>query len=138
MDHTTSEECGTLAEGMGLTAELAEAIQAVAAGELEAGRVEAARTILEGLVISNPRDGQGWVLLARVHQALRHPLAARFCAEVATSLAPADPAVQLVRAEGQLAFSEERAEGRRGLQALAGLEGFEGERARALLGAMEG
>ena len=84
------EEARTLAEALGMTDELAEAIARVAADELGAGRPDPARVILEGLVVANPRAVGAWMLLARVHRALGQPLAARFCAEVAGSLAPGE------------------------------------------------
>ena len=93
------------------TEELGGAIAGIAEAELAAGRTEAARTILEGLVVTNPRDARGWILLARTHRSLGQPLAARFCAEVAGILAPESPAAQLARAEGLLPFPEDRARG---------------------------
>jgi len=128
----------TLAEALGLTEELGEAILAIAVAELEAGRVEAARTILEGLVAANPRDPDGWILLARVQRALRQPLAARFCAEVAARLAPEAPAALLARAEGLLPFESERPAALGLLRTLSESDGDEAERARALITAIGG
>jgi len=122
----------TLAEALGLTEELGEAIASLAEGELAAGRSDAARTILEGLVVTNPRDARGWILLARVHRGLGQPLAARFCAEVAGLLAPASPEAQLARAEGLLLFDEDRETGLELLARLATGEGVVAERAVAL------
>lgn len=122
----------TLAEAIGLTAELGEGIADLAERELAAGRRDAARTLLEGLVVSNPRDARGWILLARVHRGLGQPLAARFCAEVAGVLAPASPEAQLARAEGLLLFEEDRVEGIEILAHLARGEGVVAERATAL------
>jgi hypothetical protein len=122
----------TLAEAMGLTEELGEAIAAIAEGELAAGRAGAARTILEGLVITNPRDPRGWILLSRTHRSMGQPLAARFCGEVAGLLAPGTPAAELARAEGLLPFPEDRAKGLELLERLAGGEGAVAERAAAL------
>ncbi len=122
----------TLAEAIGLTEELGGAIAGIAEEELAAGRVEAARTILEGLVVTNPRDARGWILLARTHRSLGQPLAARFCAEVAGILAPGVPEAQLARAEGLLPFPEDRSRGLQLLEQLAGGEGGVAERAAAL------
>jgi predicted Zn-dependent protease len=122
----------TLAEAIGLTEELGEAIATIAEEELGAGRTEAARCILEGLVVSNPRDARGWILLARAHRGLGQPLASRFCAEVAGQLAPASPEAQLARAEGLLPFGEDRATGLELLARLATGEGPVAERAAAL------
>jgi predicted Zn-dependent protease len=131
---------GTLAEALGLTGELADAIARVAEGELAAGRADVARTLLEGLVVANPRDALAWTLLSRTHRALAQPLAARFCAEVAAALEPRLPAARLARAEGLLAFPEERTAAVELLRGLAhgpgGAETGEGVRATALLAAL--
>jgi len=132
------EEAGTIAEALGMTEELAEAISRVAEDELEAGRADPARVILEGLVVANPRCSEAWLLLARAHRSLGQPLAARFCAEVAGSLEPGTPASRLGRAEGLLPFPEER-EQARALLASVALEPCEaGARARRLLSAIGG
>jgi predicted Zn-dependent protease len=130
-------EGGTLAEVQGLTREMGDAIAALAEAELEAGRVETARAILEGLVVTNHLDAGAWALLSRAHRKLRQPLAARFCAEVAAKLAPADPAVRLVRAESLLASEADRGAGRAELHRLASDEHV-GGRATALLAALGG
>lgn len=127
---------GTLAEALGLTAEVAQAIAKVAEDELTAGRPDPARVILEGLVVSNPQDAEAWTLLARAHRALGQPLAARFCAEVAGQLEPEAPSTRLARAEGLLPFEEEHGQARALLSGLAREGGWEGERARALLTAL--
>lgn len=127
----------TLAEVQGITQEIGDAIACLAEAELEAGRVETARAILEGLVVTNHQDAGAWALLSRAHRRLGQPLAARFCAEVAAKLAPVDPAVRLARAESLLARGEERAAARAELVALAsGGDPAIGPRARALLGAL--
>jgi predicted Zn-dependent protease len=126
----------TMAEALGLTAELAEAIGRVAHDELEAGRPDPARVMLEGLVVANPRDWGAWGLLARAHRALGQPLAARFCAEVAGSLEPDEPAARLAQAEGLLAFPEDHPRAVDLLTALAASTAEEGVRARALLAAL--
>jgi predicted Zn-dependent protease len=131
-------EAGTLAEVLGMTEELAEAIARVAEDELEAGRPDPARVILEGLVVANPRATGAWLLLARTHRALGQPMAARFCAEVAGTLDPEAPATRLGRAEGLLPFPEERAQARSLLAEVAGSPGEAGVRARALLAAIGG
>jgi hypothetical protein len=132
------EEAGTLAEVLGMTGELAEAVARVAEDELEAGRPDPARVILEGLVVANPRATGAWLLLARVHRALGQPLAARFCAEVAGALSPEEAEARLGRAEGLLPFPEERALARSLLTSLASEPCGAGERARSLLAAIGG
>ncbi len=128
-------ETTTLAEAMGMTQELGDAIARIAAEELEGGLPEAARTILDGLVVTNPRDGLAWALLSRVHRALGQPLAGRFCAEVAFKLAPDEPAAMLVRAEELLREPGERSLGLELMASLSSLAGAAGDRARALLAA---
>ena len=128
---------GTLAEIQGITPEMGDVIFALAEAELEAGRAEAARAILEGLVVTNHLDPAAWALLSRAHRKLRQPLAARFCAEVATRLAPADPVVRLARAEALLAAPGGRDAGRAELARLV-QDGRVGPRARALLDALGG
>jgi predicted Zn-dependent protease len=131
------EDGRTLAEVQGITQEMGDAIAALAEAELEAGRADTARAILEGLVVTNHLDAAAWTLLSRAHRRLRQPLAARFCAEVAAKLAPGDPAVRLVRAESLLATGGDREAGRAELARLAGDEQV-GPRARALLAALGG
>jgi len=128
----------TLAEMMGMTGEIGEAILAIAEEELRSGRIEPARSILEGQVAANPKDAAAWVLLARVHRALREPLAARFCAELAWKLEPESPATRLVRAEGLLPFPSERPVALDLLVKLVGEGGPEAERAAVLLAAIGG
>jgi len=132
------EEAGTIAEALGMTEELAEAISRVAEDELDAGRADPARVILEGLVVANPRCAGAWLLLARAHRALGQPLAARFCAEVAGSLEPGTPASRLGRAEGLLPFPEERAQATALLSSVATEPCEAGARARRLLAAIGG
>jgi predicted Zn-dependent protease len=127
----------TLAEMQGMTAELGEAIAALAAAELEAGHLSAARGILEGLVVTNHRDAGAWALLSATHRRLGQPLASRFCAEVSVRLAPTDPWIRLSRAESLLALPAERGAARRELAALAAHEEV-GSRAKSLLGAIGG
>jgi len=134
--HVEIEKRGcTLAEEQGITQEIGDAIACLAEAELEAGRLETARAILEGLVVTNHRDAEAWALLSRAHRRLGQPLAARFCAEVASKLAPADAQVRLARAESLLAVREERAGARSELEALCADEEV-GARARALLSAL--
>lgn len=127
----------TLAEVQGITQEIGDAIACLAEAELGAGRVEAARALLEGLVVTNHRDPAAWALLSRAHRRLGQPLAARFCAEVAARLAPDDPRVRLARAESLLAVPEERGAARAELGELCAEADPEvAPRARALLGAL--
>lgn len=127
----------TLAEMQGMTAELGEAVARLAEEELEAGHLANARTMLEGLVVTNHKDADAWALLSVTHRRLRQPLAARFCAEVAARLAPVDPWVRLTRAESLLGLPGQRAEARSELTALAP-DGTVGPRARSLLAALGG
>jgi tetratricopeptide (TPR) repeat protein len=129
------EDPGTLAEVQGITREMGDAVAALAEAELDAGRVETARAILEGLVVTNHLDPAAWTLLSRAHRRLRQPLAARFCAEVAARLAPADPFVRLARAESLLASAADRDAGRAELARLSADEQV-GGRARTLLAAL--
>jgi predicted Zn-dependent protease len=125
---------GTLAEAQGITREMGDVIAGLAEAELEAGRADAARAILEGLVATNHLDAGAWALLSRAHRRLGQPLAGRLCAEVGARLAPSDPSVRLARAEALL-VSGERDEGRAELARLAGDERV-GARASALLEAL--
>lgn len=125
----------TFAELQGMTPELAEAILRLAEEELEAGSLARARTILEGMVVSNHRDADAWALLSVAHRRLGQPLAARFCAEVAARLAPGDPWVRLTRAESLLGMPGPQPEARSELAALAP-DGQVGPRARSLLAAL--
>jgi thioredoxin-like negative regulator of GroEL len=130
------EEGRTLAEIQGIPHEIGDAIACLAEAELEAGRVETARAILEGLVVTNHEDAGAWALLSQAHRRLAQPLAARFCSEVAATLAPSDPFVRLTRAESLLTMpADGREEACSELRAVA--EDPEvGERARALLAAL--
>ncbi|HEX9400329.1 MAG TPA: hypothetical protein VF912_09490 [Anaeromyxobacter sp.] len=130
-----TEDAGTLADVQGITREMGDAIAALAEAELDAGRVETARAILEGLVVTNHLDPGAWALLSRAHRRLRQPLAARFCAEVAAKLAPGDPVVRLARAESLLATAQDREAGRDELSRLVSDERV-GPRASALLAAL--
>lgn len=128
-------EGATLAEVQGITQEIGDAIAGVAEEELEAGRVQTARAILEGLVVTNHRDARAWALLSRAHRRLGEPIAARFCAEVAARLAPGDPGVRLSRAEALLASGDGHDLARGELEALSADDAV-GFRARALLAAL--
>ncbi len=125
----------TLAEELGMTQELGDAIAALAEAELDAGRPEVARALLEGLVVTNHEDAAAWALLSAAHRKLAQPLAARFCAEVAAKLAPADPWVRLTRAECLLASPDGAEAGRAELSSLAA-DTEVGGRARALRAAL--
>jgi predicted Zn-dependent protease len=102
----------TLAEEQGMTAELGHAIAALAAEALAADRLEPAREMLEGLVVSNPRDPVAWSLLSTLFRRRGEVEAARVCAEAASRLAPGDAQVRLVRAEALLSTDAERHQGR--------------------------
>jgi hypothetical protein len=135
-DLTDAIESGaTLAELQGWTEELGDAIVRLAEAELAAGRLETAKAILEGLVVTNPKDPDAWTLLSRAHRRLGQPLAARFCADVAVRLAPGDARARLARAEALLATPGAQEEARADLVAIREEEGV-GARARALLSAL--
>jgi tetratricopeptide (TPR) repeat protein len=137
MDLLERMEMGeTLAEIQGLPAEMGAALADLAERELEAGRLESARTVLEGLVVTNHRDAGAWALLSTAHRRLGQALAARFCAEVAVHLAPEDPIARLARAESLLVYPEDREEARAVLARLADAGEGVGERARALAAAL--
>jgi predicted Zn-dependent protease len=126
----------TLAEIQGLTDELGAEIGELAAREAQAGDLEAARAILEGLLVTNPRDALAWALLAQVERRRGEPGTALLCAEAALRLSPADAQVRLARAEVLLALAGEEAEARRELGDLASAGGPTGSRAAALLRAL--
>ena len=92
------EQGATLAEIQGIPQEIGDAIACLAEAELEAGRVETARAILEGLVVTNHEDAGAWALLSQAHRRLGQPLAARFCAEVAADARPGGSASRDSRA----------------------------------------
>jgi predicted Zn-dependent protease len=93
----------TPAEIQGLTEELGAAIAWLGAREARDGDPEVARGILEGLVVTNPRDALAWALLSQVERRRGSPATALLCAEAAARLAPGDRQVRLVRAEALLA-----------------------------------
>jgi predicted Zn-dependent protease len=126
----------TLAELHGMTPDLGRLVADLAERELDAGRLDTAYAVLEGLALTNPHDAAAWCLLALVERRRGKLLSARLCAEVAVRVAPADPQVRLVRAEVLLATPEARADGRREIQALVGAGGHVGERAQALCAAL--
>jgi len=128
----------TLAEAQGMTEELARAAARVAGEELEAGHLQTARQILEGLAVTNPYDPAPWAMLALVARRRGRLLASRVCAETAYRLAPEDAQVRLVRAEVLLCDPEDRERARAELAAIAGAGCGErvAARARALLAAL--
>jgi cytochrome c-type biogenesis protein CcmH/NrfG len=128
----------TLAEEQGMTAELGRAIARAAAVEVEAGRVETARQILQGLAVTNPYDPGTWAMLAVIERRRGSLLPARVCAETAYRLAPTDPHVRLVRAEVLLCNPAERPSAAAELRELLDAGGTVAERARALLKALGG
>ncbi len=126
-------EGATLAEAEGMTAELGDLLLWIAAQELEAGNLEDAQVLLDGLAVTNPFDPVTWAMLAQLHRRLGRQLAARACAETAAHLAPNEPEVKLVRAEVMLGFPEEVENARQALVEVGAEDGAAGERARALL-----
>ena len=126
----------TLAEIQGFTEELGAAVASLASREAGCGDLEVARGILEGLVVTNPRDALAWALLAQVERWRGEPATALLAAEAARSLDPEDPQVRLARAEVLLAVAEGNGEARHELEQLRG-EGSEvGRRAASLLRAL--
>ncbi len=93
----------TLAEIQGMPAELGAAMATLAAREADGGDLEVAGAILEGLVVTNPKDALAWALLSQVKRRSGEPFAAVLCAEAAHRLAPEDRQVLLARAESLLA-----------------------------------
>jgi cytochrome c-type biogenesis protein CcmH/NrfG len=126
----------TLAEEQGMTAELGRAIARAAAGEVEAGRIETALEILQGLAVTNPYDPGTWTMLAVIERRRGKLLPARVCAETAYRLAPDDPHVRLVRAEVLLCTPAERPRAAAELRELLPAGGPVEARARALLTAL--
>jgi predicted Zn-dependent protease len=135
---TTQERASgtTLAEAQGMTQELGRALAKVAGDELGAGRIEAARQILEGLAVSNPHEPAAWAMLALVERRRGRLLAARVCAETAYRLSPDDAQVRLVRAEVLLSSPGERQRARAELSELRSAQGEVAARASALLTAL--
>lgn len=126
-------EARTIAEQLGLTTELGETIVALAGSDIGARDLGAARDMIEGLVVVNPRDPVAWALLSAILRRQGEAEASRFSAEVAARLAPDDVRVRLVRAEALLASPPDRARGLLELRSLAGDTGPVAERAQALL-----
>ena len=126
----------TLAEVQGWSEELARAAAELSGKELEAGRLDSARQILEGLAVTNPHDPAPWAMLALIQRRRGKVLAARVCAETAYSLAPGDAQVRLVRAEVLLCVPQDRSRASAELAALIPGGGEVAERARALLTAL--
>jgi predicted Zn-dependent protease len=126
----------TPAEELGMTEEIGRAIAGVARGELEAGRLDTAREILQGLAISNPYDPATWAMLAVLERRRGRLLAARVCADTAHWLAPADEQVRLVRAEVLLCTPADRSRATAELRELVPAGGAVAARATALLTAL--
>jgi predicted Zn-dependent protease len=126
----------TLAEVQGMTEELGRALARVAGEELVAGRLEAARQMLEGLAVTNPHDPAAWTMLACLERRRGRILAARVCAETAYRLSPDDAQVRLVRAEVLLCTPDERPRAAAELTELRLAHGEVAARAQALLTAL--
>ena len=92
----------TLAEIQGFTADMGAAVVSLAAREAADGNLAVAREILEGLLVTNPRDALAWALLSQVERRRGDPYTAILCAEAAFRLAPEDRQVRLARAEALL------------------------------------
>ena len=101
----------TLAEIQGFTEEMGAAVTALAAREAGSGDLEVARGILEGLLVTNPRDPLAWALLSQVERRRGEPFVALLCAETAARLSPEDRQVRLARAEALLAVPPEAGTG---------------------------
>jgi len=130
------EKGRTLAELQGMTEELGAVVGDLAAAEAQAGNLEAARVILEGLLVTNPREALGWALLAQVERRRGETATALLCAEAAARLAPGDAQVRLSRAEVLLALPGDESEARQELRDLCRAGGAVGRRAETLLGAL--
>src|SRR5512137_2005826 len=136
----------TLAELQGFTEEMGAAVASLAAREAAEGDLEVARAILEGLVVTNPRDALAWALLSQVERRRGEPWTALLCAEAAGRLSPGDRQVRLARAEALLAVPADAGTGgeRRREAARADLRDLGGgtddvaRRAGALLRALGG
>ncbi len=134
----------TLAEIQGFTQELGAAVTSLAAREVGGGDLDLARGILEGLVVTNPRDALAWALLSQVERRRGDPFTALLCAEAAARLAPEDRQVRLARVEALLAVPPDAGTGGAGRKEVARAElgGLEtgaddvGRRAGALLRAL--
>ena len=112
----------TLAEIQGFTAEMGAAVASLAAQQAGAGDLELARGILEGLVVTNPRDALAWAMLSQVERRRGEPFTALLCAEAAARLAPEDRQVRLVRAEAILAVPPDAGDGGAGRREVARAE----------------
>jgi len=137
MEITERLEAGaTFAEILEMPPAVRELIAGVASAALEAGRVDEAERVLEGLIAIHPRDPTSWALLARAHLRTGKALAALFAAEVGRQLAPADPSVRLAHAEVRLASTDGRGQAIEELRGLRAAEGGVGARATVLLEAL--
>ncbi len=112
----------TLAEMQGFTGELGAAVASLAAREAGSGDLDLARGILEGLVVTNPRDALAWALLSQVERRRGEPFTALLCAEAASRLAPGDRQVRLARAEALLAVPPDAGSGGAGRRDMARTE----------------
>jgi predicted Zn-dependent protease len=101
----------TLAEIQGFPAEMGAAVASLAAREAGNGDLAVARAILEGLVVTNPRDALAWALLSQVERRRGEPYTALLCAEAAARLSPGDRQVRLARAEALLSVPAEAGTG---------------------------
>ena len=101
----------TLAEIQGFPAEMGAAVASLAAREAGSGDLTVARAILEGLVVTNPRDALAWALLSQVERRRGEPYVALLCAEAAARLSPGDRQVRLARAEALLSIPAEAGTG---------------------------
>lgn len=125
----------TLAQSIGMTLEIARGIAGMVVEELRAGRIENASAMAEGLVVCNPADAANWLLMSEVHRRKKDSKAARFCAEYAARLEPADDELMLALAQMMLA-SEERDPAKTELTRIAGGESGAARRAASLLQAL--
>jgi predicted Zn-dependent protease len=111
----------TLAELQGFPKELGAAVASLAAREAAGGDMDVARGILEGLLVTNPRDALAWALLSQVERRRGEPINALLFAEAAARLAPADRQVRLARVEALLGLPADAGTGGE-LRALARAE----------------
>lgn len=96
----------TLAELTGLTAEQARQIAERGTGLAQAGRLEEARILFEGLVASNPRDDGAHAALGTLYEKLGRRDAALDSFDAALALCPEHPVARMGRGELRLRMGD--------------------------------
>lgn len=92
----------TLAELEGMTFEQAQEIARTGVELAEAGRLEEARVVFEGLTASNLRDSAAWAALGTVYQRLERREEALAAYDACLALDPGNPVALLNRGELRL------------------------------------